>query len=104
VSLREIPALLVEFKDLTVEYLVQETVVPLKQLGHVAGYSIGAAAAWALAVVLLTVASMRAIIDALPDGVYWEALGYLLAVLLVVALMAIFYRFGPRPESDEGAP
>ncbi len=102
-SLREIPALLVEFKDLTLEYLYQEAVVPLKQLGHIAGFSLGAAVVWAFAVVLLAVASMRAIVDALPDGAYWEALGYVLAVILVLAVMAIFYRFGPRPDRDQEA-
>ena len=64
-SLQQLPSLVVEFRDMAKEYLIQETVVPAKRLGHLAGYSFGAAAAWAVAILLLAVASVRAIIDVL---------------------------------------
>jgi hypothetical protein len=37
----------------------------------------------------------------LPEGAYWEALGYLIWVLALVALAAIVVRLGPRSESDD---
>ena len=51
-SLRQIPDMVVEFWELAKAYLIQETVVPAKQLGHLAGFSLGAAAAWAAAIIL----------------------------------------------------
>ncbi len=96
----ELPALVIEFKDLAVDYLVQETVLPLKRLGRVAGFSMGAALAWAAGILLLAVASMRAIVDLLPDSPYWEALGYLLTALALLGVAAIFNRFGPRPDAE----
>ena len=74
-QIQDIPKLINEFVELAKAYLLQETVEPAKKLGHFAGYSIGAAAIWASALVLLSVAGLRALIDVLPSGVYWESLG-----------------------------
>ena len=82
------------------EYLIQETVLPAKQLGHLAGFSLGAAAAWAAAILLLAVASLRAIIDALPSGPYWEALGYVITVVALLVVAGIIYSLGPKPEEE----
>jgi len=101
-SFQQIPGLIIEFRDMAKDYLVQETVVPAKQLGHFAGYSLGAALAWSIAIILLAVASVRAIIDLLPDSPYWEALGYLLAVLALAGVGAIIASLGPK--SNEEAP
>lgn len=95
-SIKEIPGLVVEFKDLARAYLIQETVEPAKNLGHLLGFSLGAALAWAFAVLLLAVAAMRGIIALLPEGVYWEALGYVLTVLLLGALAAVIVALGPK--------
>jgi hypothetical protein len=100
VSLQQLPALVVDFRDMAKEYLIQETVLPAKRLGHLAGYSLGAAAAWAAAIVLLAVASVRAIIEILPDSPYWEALGYLLTVLALVALAAVLVKLGPETKDE----
>ncbi len=102
-SLRQIPDLVVEFWDLAKAYLIQETVVPAKQLGHLAGFSLGAAAAWAVAIILLAVASLRAIVDALPDSPYWEALGYLITVVALLGLAGVIYRLGPQSQDDRPA-
>lgn len=99
-SLQQLPALVVEFRDMAKEYLIQETVLPAKRLGHLSGYSLGAAAAWAAAIVLLAVASVRAIIDVLPDSPYWEALGYLLTVLALAALAAVLVSLGPKTKEE----
>ncbi len=99
-TIRQLPALAVEFKDLAKEYLIQQTVLPAKQLGHLAGYSLGAAVVWAVAMILLAVASLRAIVDTLPDSPYWEALGYLLTVLALAVVGAVIYRLGPQPKKE----
>lgn len=95
-SLKEIPGLVVEFKDLAREYLVQQIVGPARNLGHLIGFSLGAAILWSFAVLLLAVAASRGIIALLPDGSYWEALGYLLTVVLLVVLAALIYAVGPK--------
>lgn len=100
-NLEQIPELVVEFRDMAKEYLVQETVVPAKQLSHLAGYSLGAAFAWSIAIVLLAVASVRAIIDLLPNSPYWEALGYLLAVLALAGIGALIASLGPKAKEEE---
>jgi len=99
-TIRQLPALAVEFKDLAKEYLIQQTVLPAKQLGHLAGHSLGAAVVWTAAMILLAVASLRAIVDTLPDSPYWEALGYLLTVLALTAVAAVIYRLGPQPKKE----
>ena len=99
-SLRQLPALFIEFRDLAKEYFVQEISVPAQQLGHLSGFSLGAALAWSLAIILLAVASLRAIIDALPDGAYWEALGYLTTVVALGLVAFIIYKAGPQPEDE----
>lgn len=99
--LQDLPRLFEEFKDLAKEYLLQETVEPAKKLGKAAGMSLGAAALWAIAILLLSVAGVRAIIDALPEGAYWEALGYLIWVIVLAVVAAILVRLGPRPEPKD---
>ena len=94
-QIQDIPKLVREFVELSREYLLQETLEPAKKLGHFAGYSIGAAALWATALVLLSVAGLRALIDVLDPGPYWEALGYLLFSLLLVAFIALLVKVMP---------
>jgi hypothetical protein len=100
VSLQQLPGLVAEFRDMARDYLVQETIVPAKQLGHLSGFSLGAAAAWAVAIVLLAVAGMRTIVDVLPESPYWEALGYLLAVIALGVIAAIIVSVGPSSEDE----
>jgi len=95
-QIQDIPILVREFVELAREYLVQETLEPAKKLGHFAGYSIGAAALWAAALVLLSVAGLRALIDVLEPGPYWEALGYLIFSLLLVGFMALLVKLMPE--------
>lgn len=100
-TLQDLPRLFDEFKTLAKDYLLQETVEPAKKLGRFAGMSLGAAALWAIAILLLSVAAVRAIIDALPSGAYWEALGYLIWVIVLGLIAAILVRLGPRPEPKD---
>lgn len=94
-QIQDIPRLISEFIELARAYLLQETVEPAKKLGHFAGFSIGAAALWASALILLSVAGLRAVYSALPDGAYWEALGYLITVLVLLIFMAVLVRLVP---------
>jgi len=77
----ELPQLVGEFVDMSKEYLRQETLEPAKDLGRYAGFSIAAAASFALGVFFLSIAGLRGLVAILPDGPNWSAVGYLLAAL-----------------------
>ena len=102
-QIQDIPELVKEFVELTKEYLLQETLEPAKKLGHFAGYSIGAAALWAVALVLLSVAGLRALIDVLNPGPYWEALGYVLFSVFLIGFMALRVKVMPDRGVHDGA-
>lgn len=93
-SATELPELVREFTDLSKEYLLQETVEPAKQLGRYGGFAFGAAVCFAIGAVLLSIAGVRLIIDALPEGPNWSALGYLLTTLVLVLLSGLMIRLG----------
>ncbi|MEN8233860.1 MAG: hypothetical protein ABFR89_02915 [Actinomycetota bacterium] len=97
-KLQDLPALIVEFRDLAKEYLVQETVGHAKKLGRFAGFSLGAAALWAIGVLLIAIAAMRAAVDALPESPYWEALGYVIAAVVAVIVALAIIKAGPSSE------
>jgi hypothetical protein len=99
-KLQDLPALISEFRDLAKEYLLQETVGQAKKLGRFAGFSLGAAALWALAAMLLGVAGLRGLIELLPEGAYWEALAYLIVVIVAAVIVAILVSLGPKPEPE----
>ncbi|MEA3510128.1 MAG: hypothetical protein U9R51_01715 [Actinomycetota bacterium] len=100
-TLQDLPVLIAEFRDLAKEYLLQETVGQARKLGRFSGFSLGAAALWAAAMVLIGVAVMRGVVDALPNSPYWEALGYVIAFAVFVGIAAILVKAGPRPEPEE---
>ena len=103
-KLQDLPVMITEFRDLAKEYLLQETVEPAKKLGHFAGFSLGAAALWALGILLLGVAGLRGLIALLPEGPYWEALAYLIIVIVAVAIIAILVKVGPSSETEPVEP
>ena len=107
-ELQDIPRLVNEFATMAKEYMVQETVGAAKKLGRFAGLSIGAGLIWTFAVLLLSVAGMRALVDALPESPYWEALGYVLFALLLAVFIIIVVRLVPTnrmpPPSEEQMP
>lgn len=94
-EIQDIPRLVKEFYDLAKAYLLQETVEPAKKLGHFAGFSLGAALLWATAVVLLSVAGLRALYDALPSSPYWEAASYIIFAIMLIAVIAVLVKFAP---------
>lgn len=104
-ELQDIPRLAREFVDMAKEYLVQETVEPAKKLGYFAGMSVLAATLWAAALILLSVAGLRALIDVLPDGDYWEALAYVgYAVVLVIFCVIVVKVIPDRGVHDPKLP
>lgn len=84
-----------EFVELAREYLLQETVAPAKKLWHFAGYSLAAAAIWSAALVLLSIAGLRALMGVLPRGPYWESLGYVMFAVALVGLIALLMKVIP---------
>jgi len=100
-KLQDLPVLITGFIDLAKEYLLQETVGQARKLGRFAGFSIGAALLWAIAVVLIGVAVMRGFVDVLPAGPYWEAFGYGIAFIAFTILAAVLLKTGPKSESNE---
>ena len=92
----ELPDLIGEFVDMSKEYLRQETLEPAKQLGRFAGYAIGAGVAFAIGVLLLSIAAMRWILEWLPSGPYWEGLGYVIAAVVLAAVAGVILAGGTR--------
>lgn len=85
----ELPELIGEFVDLSKTYLRQETLEPAKELGRYAGFSVGAALAFAIGLLFLSIAALRGIVALLPDGPNWSALGYVLAALTLGAVAGV---------------
>lgn len=90
----ELPELIKEFTDMSKTFLLQETVEPAKQLGRYAGFAVAAAVCFAVGSVLLSVAGVRLIVDALPEGSNWSALGYLLATVVLAILSGLMIKLG----------
>ncbi len=94
-EIQDIPRLIREFVDLARDYLLQETVEPAKKLGYFAGMSVGAAALWSVALILLSVAGLRALVGVLGDGPYWEALAYVIYAVGLVVFAYVLIRLVP---------
>jgi hypothetical protein len=98
----ELPQLVSDFVDMSKEYLLQETVEPVKDLGRFAGYVIGASIVFAVGAVLLAIAGTRGIIYLLPDGSNWSALGYILGALAIgLVIGAMVALAGREPATEE---
>ena len=94
-DIQDIPRLIREFVDLAREYLLQETVEPAKKLGYFAGMSVGAGALWSMALILLSVAGLRALVGVLGDGPYWEALAYVIYAVGLVVFAYVLVKLVP---------
>jgi len=97
----ELPELVREFTDMSVEYLRQETLGSASRLGRYAGFVVGAALSFAVGAVLLSIAGARAIIDVLPDGSNWSALGYLITALVMALILALLIKFAEDDRKRE---
>lgn len=85
----ELPQLISEFFDLAKEYLRENTIVPAKRLGRLAGLSFAASMLFALAALFLGVVVLRVIVDAMPDGAIWSGFGYMLSALALLILTGL---------------
>jgi hypothetical protein len=88
-AVRELPDHVREFVALSKEYLRQETLVPAKALKRFFAMSLAAALCFVAAVLFFGIAGTRYIIMALPEGPNWEALGYVLGALALIAVGGI---------------
>lgn len=79
--LRTLPDRVTELIELSKAYLRQETVEPARRLGKLAGFSLGAAALFAIGGVLLAVAGMRALTGALAES--WSWAGYVISAAVL---------------------
>jgi xanthine/uracil/vitamin C permease (AzgA family) len=89
---KEIPELVTEFVAMSKEYLRQETVGRAKLVGRHTGVGMGAAFASALAIIFLSVAGVRLLIDAMPgepDHQMWSGLAYVIGALVLGLVAAI---------------
>ncbi|MCZ7533177.1 MAG: hypothetical protein M5U23_07205 [Acidimicrobiia bacterium] len=103
-DIQDIPRLVGEFTRLAKEYLLQETVEPAKKLGYFAGMSLAAAAMWVAALILLSVAGLRALVGVLPDGEYWQSLAYVGYAIVLVAFCAVLVKLVPTRGVHDGPP
>ena len=104
-AVRELPELVREFVDMSKDYLRQETVGPAKQLGRFAGLALGGAIAFALAALFFSVAGVRYLRDVLPEGPNWEALGYIIAAVILGIVAGILIAVTSRriqQQDDQG--
>jgi hypothetical protein len=85
----EIPELVGEFVDMSKDYLREQTLEPAKALGRLAGFSFAGALVLVLAALFLSIAAMRLIIEALPDGPMWSGLGYVVSSFAVLILTGV---------------
>lgn len=85
----ELPQLISEFIDLAKAYLRENTIVPARRLGRLAGLSFAASVLFVLAALFLGVVVLRVIVDAMPDGSIWSGFGYILASLALLLLTGL---------------
>jgi hypothetical protein len=88
---KSIPQVLTELWEMLVSYAKQETVEPLKGLGRFVAFGIGAAIVGSIAIVLLTLAGLRALQTQTDDHLTgsWNFVPYLAALVLLGILILI---------------
>lgn len=90
---RELPELVSEFVELAKEYIRQETLEPGKRLGRLAGFGFLAAVVLVLAVVFLSIAGARVVIELLPEGTIWSGFGYIVSAIgLLIVTGLVMWR------------
>lgn len=88
-DLRELPEHVSELIDLSKQYLRQETIEPAKRLGRVFGMGFAAAVLISIGALLLSVAGMRLMVRALPEGQLWSALGVFISFVVLAGLAGL---------------
>lgn len=88
-NVQEIPQMVSQLVDLSKQYVRQETIEPAKRLGRAAGMGLLAAVLFAIGAVLLSMATLRTILGVIGDGPIASALGYLIAMGVLIAVIGI---------------
>jgi hypothetical protein len=89
---KEIPELVTEFVAMSKDYLRQETVGRAKLVGRHAGVGMGVALASAFAVIFLSIAGVRLLIDVMPgepDHRMWSGLAYVIGAVVLGLVAAV---------------
>jgi hypothetical protein len=81
---KEIPQLASELVDLSKEYLRQETIDPARRLARAVGLYVLAGALFSFGGIMLSIAALRIINEALPRRDLWTAFGFVITALLVL--------------------
>lgn len=90
---KQLPELVGEFVDLSKQYVRERTLEPAKALGRLGGFGVAAGVVFVLAALFLSVAVMRTIVWALPDGAIWSGFGYVLSAILLLGVAgAVMWR------------
>lgn len=90
---KQLPELVGEFVDLSKQYVRERTLEPAKALGRLGGFGVAAGVVFVLAALFLSVAAMRTIVWALPDGAIWSGFGYVLSAILLLGVAgAVMWR------------
>ncbi len=79
----EIPKAVTELVQLSLDYLAQETLQPLRRLGQQAGLMLAGGICFALGGLFLAIAGLRVVLALLPQTTVWSAVGYLGTALLL---------------------
>ena len=88
-QVKELPQLVSEFVDLSKEYMRQETLGQAQKLGQFAGFAIGAAVAFALGGLFVSIAGVRLVRELLPEGPNWSALSYIIMAVLLLGIVGL---------------
>jgi hypothetical protein len=88
---KTIPQVLTELWELLVAYGKQETVEPLKGLGHFLGFGLGAAVVGATGILMLTLGTMRVLQTQTGGhlGGNWNWVPYVAGLVVLGALIAL---------------
>ena len=88
-----LPQLVTELRDLVVNYLKQQTLVPLQQLGRYIGYGLGGSLLLGFGVVFLAMAGLRALQTETGDTFTgdWSWVPYLIMIFVLVLGAALVW-------------
>ena len=100
-----LPQLVTELRDLVVNYVKQQTLVPLQQLGRYIGYGLGGSLLLGFGVVFLAMAALRALQTETGDTFAgdWSWVPYLIVIfgLLLGAVLVWLARGARRLKKEQ---
>lgn len=88
-NVRDLPQMVGEFVDMAKRYLREQTMGSARSLGRLAAFSVIASILFVLALLFLSVAGMRILVDVMPDGTVWSGLGYVASGILLLVITGL---------------